>query len=355
MIGSIAMPKLFVTGTTGYIGGDALHAIAHAHPDYEITALVRNSEKGAKIASQYASIRLVYGDLDSTELITEEAAKADIVCHWANADHEGAAAAIIAGLAKKSEGEKGYYIHTSGTGILMIGDAEKGIYGIRSEKVFNDWDGVKEVTQLPDAASHRNVDKVVIAASEQHPSKVFTAIVCPPMIYGPGRGPDNQRSQQVYELSRATLVRGKGFLVEEGQAMWTQVHVHDLSNVYLRLVEEALKDGGQATWGPEGYYFAENGDFVWGDVAAAIAKDAYKKKLIKSAELDKITPDEANSYSQGGSSLWGRNSRARAVRARKILGWEPTEKSLFDLIPSIVDGEARTLGLTTGHAVEAAG
>ena len=67
------------------------------------------------------------------------------------------------------------------------------------------------------------------------------------------------------------------------------VHVQDLSNVYLRLVEEAVKGGGNATWEPEGYYFAENGDFVWGDVAKAIAKNAHKKKLIPSAEIEHVT------------------------------------------------------------------
>jgi uncharacterized protein YbjT (DUF2867 family) len=67
------------TGVTGYIGGDALQVITKAHPDWEITALVRNSSKGAKVASQYPSVRLVYGDLESTDLISEEAKNADIV------------------------------------------------------------------------------------------------------------------------------------------------------------------------------------------------------------------------------------------------------------------------------------
>lgn len=68
------------TGATGYIGGDALYAIATAHPEYEITALVRNSQKGALVAKQYPRIKLAYGDLDSDELIEEESRKADIVC-----------------------------------------------------------------------------------------------------------------------------------------------------------------------------------------------------------------------------------------------------------------------------------
>lgn len=67
------------TGVTGYIGGDALYNIVQKHPDWEITCLVRNSNKGSKVASQYSNIRLVYGDLDSTELLEDEASKADIV------------------------------------------------------------------------------------------------------------------------------------------------------------------------------------------------------------------------------------------------------------------------------------
>lgn len=71
--------KLFATGVTGYIGGDAVYAIAHAHPEYEITCLVRNSDKGAKVAKDYPNFKLVYGDLDSVDLIEEEARKADVV------------------------------------------------------------------------------------------------------------------------------------------------------------------------------------------------------------------------------------------------------------------------------------
>lgn len=74
------MTKIFATGVTGYIGGDALHAIATAHPEYDITCLVRNSDKGAKVAKDYPSIKLVYGDLDKAELLEDESKKADIVC-----------------------------------------------------------------------------------------------------------------------------------------------------------------------------------------------------------------------------------------------------------------------------------
>lgn len=73
------MTKVFATGVTGYIGGDALFAIAKAHPEYDITCLVRNSDKGAQVASQFSTVKLVYGDLDKVDVIEEESKKADIV------------------------------------------------------------------------------------------------------------------------------------------------------------------------------------------------------------------------------------------------------------------------------------
>lgn len=49
------------------------------HPDWNYTCSARSSEKGAKIAQVFPSVRLVYGDLDAVEMIEEEASNADIV------------------------------------------------------------------------------------------------------------------------------------------------------------------------------------------------------------------------------------------------------------------------------------
>lgn len=54
-------------------------SIVEAHPEWEITASVRNSDKGAQVAALFPRIRLVYGDLDAVAMIEEEASKADIV------------------------------------------------------------------------------------------------------------------------------------------------------------------------------------------------------------------------------------------------------------------------------------
>lgn len=73
------MTKIFATGITGFVGGDVIYAIAEAHPEYEFTCLVRNSDKGAQVAKEFSKIKLVYGDLANGEVIEAEARKADIV------------------------------------------------------------------------------------------------------------------------------------------------------------------------------------------------------------------------------------------------------------------------------------
>lgn len=175
----------------------------------------------------------------------------------ADNDHVACANAIIQGLSTRSS--PGYLIHTSGTSILL--DGETNGYGNKlTSKVYDDLDHVEEVTNLPDEAWHRNVDKVVLDGITKG---VKTAIVCPCCIYGLGTSPGKRVSWQIPQLSKWTLKRGKGLMVNKGQTHWNNIHVLDLAELYLLLVEEALKpDGGNATWGKEGYYFAENGEHV---------------------------------------------------------------------------------------------
>ncbi|KAF2755989.1 NAD(P)-binding protein [Pseudovirgaria hyperparasitica] len=343
--------KIFLTGGTGYIGGDVLYTIVHTHPEYDISALVRDSTKGALFAKQYPQLRLVYGTLDDTQLLAKEAAAADIVVHCAHADHVASAEALIKGLTGKPSG-KGFLIHTGGSGILCADDLETGRYGEPSDQVYDDWDGLSVVTSLPDSAPHRIVDKVVLAGASD---ALKTAIVCPPTIYGLGRGPGNHRSIQAYSMTRTTLKRGKGVRVGKGLNNWTMVHVHDLSGLFLTLVEAAARGGGKAAWGAEGYYFAENGEFLWGEVSEAIAKETAKRGFTKTDEVESIGSEEADKECVSGAFLWGTNSRCKAIRARKVLGWEPKGKSLWSEIPDIVDGEAKAVGMVKGHAALAAG
>jgi hypothetical protein len=141
------------------------------------------------------------------------------------------------------------------------------------------------------------------------------------------------------------------------------VHVDDLSDAFILLVEEALKpNGGGAQWGDEGYYFAEAGEFVslapwktfpdqgkltmyqkWGDVSTAISKIMANQGLIKSAEVDKLTVAEASALHPWAPLIWGGNARSRSDRLHK-LGWKPQKQNLYESLPSMISEEAKTLG-----------
>ncbi|KAL9098814.1 MAG: hypothetical protein Q9163_005592 [Psora crenata] len=336
-----------------YIGGDVLYDVFNAHPEYDYACLVRDSDKGSQVASQYAKARLVYGGLDDVGVLEEEAKKADVVLNCASSDHEGAAQALVRGLAASERQDRpGLLIHTSGTGLLIYKDMERKTLGEASAEIYDDWDGIGAVTSVPDLAPHRVVDKIILNAEGPN---LKTAIVCPPTIYGVGRGPGNQRGHQLYELVRCTLQRKQGLQIGAGKSFWPNVHVYDMSKLYLLLLEAALAGGGKATWGREGYYFAENGEHVWGQVSKAVASAAHKQGFIASDEVVTVSPQEADELTPFGSLVWGTNSRCRAIRARTLLGWSPKEQSLEAEIADAVSSEARRLGITVGHAAKVAG
>jgi hypothetical protein len=64
-------------GGTGYIGGSVLDALVKQHPEYDITALLRNVPKD--FDKLYPNVHIVRGDFDSSDILTEAASKADIV------------------------------------------------------------------------------------------------------------------------------------------------------------------------------------------------------------------------------------------------------------------------------------
>lgn len=71
--------RIFVTGVSGYIGGQTVKALVEKHPDYEIIALVRNEQQAGAVKATWPHVTTVIGDLDSKELLAQEGAKADVV------------------------------------------------------------------------------------------------------------------------------------------------------------------------------------------------------------------------------------------------------------------------------------
>ena len=267
-------------------------------------------------------------------------------------DHEGAAKAIATGLIKgHSKDNPGYWLHTGGTGILTYDDSKDNFAGLGkwTEKQYNDLDGVEELTSLPDEAFHRNVDKLVIDTGVKHGAAVKTAIICPPTIYGRGRGLVSVRGRQVYELAKLILQKQYIPIIGDGKARWNSVHVADLSDVYLLLAEKAAKgDTSDELWGAKGYILTENGEHVWGDLARFVGQEAARLGYISDPQEGALGKDEALEQAGFEAVSWGLNSRGKAERARKFLGWNPSRPSIEEEVPDILkEEEERIKGVRT--------
>jgi nucleoside-diphosphate-sugar epimerase len=210
---------------------------------------------------------------------------------------------------------------------------------VASDK-YDDMADVQRIINMPDEAFHRNVDKIVLGSNAS--PGVKTVIVGPPTIYGPGRGPVNKRSQQVYNMAKWTLERGFAPVVGTGKTEWDNVHVVDVSGLLVLLVDALLdpkRSDDSELFGPQAYFFCENGVHVWGEVARWIAEEAARLGYMEKPEVRVVDPTEIQDRS------WGHNSKSVATRARKLLGWKPVGSPLRDEIPAIVEGEATRLGL----------
>jgi nucleoside-diphosphate-sugar epimerase len=98
--------------------------------------------------------------------------------------------------------------------------------------------------------------------AKENPS-IKTALVLPPIIYGVGEGPINQRSIQVPTLCKVALERGKAIRLGKGEGRWGNIHIRDLGTLFLALTEVGAK-GNQddAIWGDNGIYLTGIGEIV---------------------------------------------------------------------------------------------
>ncbi|KAK4498257.1 hypothetical protein PRZ48_010914 [Zasmidium cellare] len=328
-------PKIFITGGTGYIGGTVLDTIVKKHPEYEITALLRSEPED--FAKTYPNVKVVRGDYDSADVLSEAASKADVVVHNGNSDHVPSIKALIDGSLKSDKPT--FLLHLSGTG-LIADWRDPSWVGKLNPKTWSDVDDIREITTRPDGELHRHVDKIILAAAQQHGEKLKTAIICPPDIYGPGRGLKNKHTVYFPVFLKEIEKIGRPFYGNEGENVRSWVHIEDLMKVYRGLVESAVAGGEGADWGVDGYYFAATQShsqrFLAERVAAILGTTATS---ISSEEIDKTMA--AFGVPHLGTYMFGANSRSKADRAGKNFGYEASAPGLWEVLEEEVRAAAR--------------
>jgi hypothetical protein len=126
--------------------------------------------------------------------------------------------------------------------------------------------------------------------------------------------------------------------------------VYDLARLYLDIINSAAieLDGGKgvATWGNDGYYFAETGVHYWQDVTAWLAEEADKQGFLKSGNILTLGSDEEEVFKTAGLAIFNSTRSCKSIRAKKLFGWDRRERELKDEIAEIVRSEAELAGIT---------
>lgn len=294
--------KIFIVGASGYIGGSV--AAAMLKQGHEISGLARSDATAGRL--QQRGIVTVRGTLDDVPAISAAARAADVTIGAANADHRGAAQAIVDALA----GTGKTYLHTSGSSI--VGTPARG------EFVAAVFDEDTPFTPPPARKARVEIDSMVRGGSGMR-----GIVIAPSLIYGLGHGA-HADSVQVPWLIALAKKAGVPKHIGPGENRWANVHIDDLVPLYLKAIDVAP---------PGAFYFAENGENSMREVCEAIGR--MLGQVGKSgARTQSMTIEEAAAeWGQGAAeNTMGSNSRVRAKRARAELGWTPGARPLIEEI-----------------------
>lgn len=282
--------KILVTGATGYIGGSvATRLLAQGH---HVIGLARSDQAAASLKQR--GIEPVAGTLNDHGPLQRVARSVDAVINAAQADNPFVVLAILPQLS----GTGKVFIQTSGSSVVSTYDQ-----GEYVERVFNE---DMPITPMPEKATRVAIDEQVLRAALDG---VRSVVIRPTLIYGRGIGVEST-SVQIPKLIEQAKRTGIPRHIGRGLNVWSNVHISDVVDLYLLALEHAP---------PGSLFYAENGE-----ASMKSAVEAISRMLGLGGRTENWPIDEAVAVLGPGAHLtFGSNSRVRAVKARKVLGWEP--------------------------------
>lgn len=269
--------KILLTGGTGYIGSAVLDRLtAEGH---EVTAVVRSDESRAKV--EQAGAAGLVGDLFDSAWLREQLVQHDAGIHTAagsDADDEALNTSVVDAATAAFEGTTNPFVLTGGVWTYGSGT-----------------DLTEDATPnpVPLTAWRVPLEQRLLA------SGVRASVIQPGIVYGHGTG------------IPAMLVGQKSY-PGTGEQHWTTIHVDDLADLYVAVLEAP---GGQAYLGVGG----ENPTVR--EIGEAIGSDV-------TAQGDAATLDALGPF---GEALL-LDQQAAGTKARADLGWSPSRPSLVELL-----------------------
>lgn len=295
--------RILVTGATGYVGGSLVEQLRD--DGHAVTGLARSDERADFLRGR--GIGALVGSLADQDLLAVATGEVDVVVNAAEADD----ADLVRNLVAPLEGTGKLLIHTSGSSIVV--DDAGGAFA--SDTIFAD---DMPFTAMPHRVARIETDQMVRAAGIT--GGLRSAVICPSTIYGEGRG-WKRDSHQIPLLVRKSIDRGAGVHVGAGEPIWSNVFLGDVLDLYALVIEKAPSAS---------FFFAENGEASWAQVAEAISAALGFGGRTVTWPLDEAVA-EIGGVAQVALAT---NCRVRSTNARRLLGWSPTGPELADALAS---------------------
>lgn len=305
--------KIFLTGGTGYTGGETIgHLLAAGH---EVVALARKIPAAAPARE---GLRWVEGDFANGEQIKALAREADGVLHI-GASHD-VEMERLDGIFIRAVGDA-----LAGTGKVFISTSATPVYGDTGPEPRDEHEPIEN--PLPFREWRMRHDLEVVGFADRD---VRGVIVRPGLIYGKAGGPLS------WNIARARQ-SGKALYIADGRSESSAVHVDALAKLYLLALENEAATG---------IYNAGSDEVVLSvDIAEAIAAFYGPGIVAESWPLE-----EARKAIGGFADLSNTRCIVSSARARRELGWLPVGPTvLSELIGgSYRNGPLAPYGLERG-------
>jgi len=287
--------RAFIIGAGGFVGR-AVSGLLAAN-GYQVAGLARSKEARERLES--GGYQAEEGDLHDLKHLAEIAARYDVTVFTPTIQFNEEAAVITPLLDRYSRSGR-VFIFTSGTGVLSIPTHE----GEWREETFAEDEPFTPVRWM---AIRVETETLVRRYAEMG---VTAMVIRPPLIWGHGG------SYQVPGIFESVQKTGSACYVGHGLNLYSNVHVDDLADLYLRVIERGV---------PGALYHAVSGEANFRQIAEAVAE-------VMGCDPRSVSMEEATAIWGPviARLLYGASSRSRAVRSRKELGWSPKRLDLID-------------------------
>ena len=288
--------KVFLTGGSGYIGSAVALRLKKA--GHDVLALVRSEEKGAQLKA--AGVKLVVGELGNPAAYAAAAWGVSAIVHTAqdqSNDMVELDRKTIANARELLHGKVGgTFIYTSGCWVMgdTGGESADETAALKPHKMVG-WRPAHEQLALDMAKDG-----------------IRAVVVRPGIVYGGVRG-------GIPAMLFGTATKhGAAAMMGEGENHWPMVHVDDLAELYVRLVERA----------PAGSVFngVDASQHTQREIAEAASRAAGKDGKVQATPVE-----DGNVF---GSALM-LDQKMSSEKARSELDWRPRHESFVAEAPML--------------------